>query len=70
MKLEIKAQTIGLKVSCCRVGGRKRGYFHMDCGWFSFSLKITDFKESLVIFDDVDAETNKIKKKRFLIYYQ
>ena len=25
-----------------------------------FDLKITDFKDSLVIFDDVDAETNKI----------
>ena len=29
-----------------------------------FDFKITDFKDSLVIFDDVDAETNKFKKKK------
>jgi len=27
-------------------------------------FKITDFKDSLVIFDDVDAETNKLKKAK------
>ena len=30
-----------------------------------YDFKITDFKDSLVIFDDVDAETNKFKKKNF-----
>ena len=35
-----------------------------------YDFKITDFKDSLVIFDDVDAETNKFLKKRFLIFYQ
>jgi hypothetical protein len=29
-----------------------------------YDFKITDFKDSLVIFDDVDAETNKFKKKK------
>ena len=35
-----------------------------------YDFKITDFTDSLVIFDDVDAETNKFKKKMFLIYLQ
>ena len=30
--------------------------------FLSYDFKITDFKDSLVIFDDVDAETNKLKK--------
>ena len=29
-----------------------------------YDFKITDFKDSLVIFDDVDSETNKYKKKK------
>ena len=29
-----------------------------------YDFKITDFKDSLVIFDDIDAETNKYKKKK------
>ena len=29
-----------------------------------YDFKITDFKDSLVIFDDVDSETNKFKKKK------
>ena len=29
-----------------------------------YDFKITDFKDSLVIFDDVDAETNKLKKAK------
>ena len=32
--------------------------------FLSYDFKITDFKDSLVIFDDVDAETNKFKKKK------
>ena len=30
--------------------------------FLSYDFKIIDFKDSLVIFDDVDAETNKLKK--------
>ena len=32
--------------------------------FLSYDFKITDFKDSLVIFDDVDAETHKIKKQK------
>ena len=30
--------------------------------FLSYDFKISDFKDSLVIFDDVDSETNKLKK--------
>ena len=32
--------------------------------FLSYDFKITDFKDSLVIFDDIDAETNKLKKAK------